>query len=181
MPEFDEYHSMKASENQIYRDITATIEYNPDNFPGNIDPEATARRTAGTGPDTAPPAFLRRIDRIWRLADKAAGRIPPELLKKLDGGISITEKTKLHSASDPGRPLYILGEYCTSHHTGRHIMLYGGSIDRVYGRLPDDELIEQLDRILRHELTHHMESLSGTFDLELHDKNLIAEYEDELK
>ena len=94
---------------------------------------------------------------------------------------ALTEQVKMHASSDPRKPLYVLGEYLTSYHTGRHIMLYGGSIDRVYGHLPDEELKKELDRIIRHELTHHIESLSGIRDLEVYDEVMLKEYCDELK
>lgn len=55
-------------------------------------------------------------------------------------------------------------------------MLYGGSILRVYGGYDDERLRAELDRIIRHELTHHWESLSGTRDLEIYDSEKLEEY-----
>ena len=118
---------------------------------------------------------------LFRSVWTGSGRIPEELLRELHGGIALTEQVKMHASSDPRKPLYVLGEYLTSYHTGRHIMLYGGSIDRVYGHLPDEELKKELDRIIRHELTHHIESLSGIRDLEVYDEVMLKEYCDELK
>ena len=45
--------------------------------------------------------------------------------------------------------------------------MYGGSILRSYGNLPDEKLKAEVRHILRHEFTHHLESLSGTNDLEI--------------
>ena len=70
-----------------------------------------------------------------------------ELLNGLHGGIALTERTKLHPKAEPGRPLLVLGEYCRSNQTGRHIMLYGGSILRVYGGYDDERLRAELDSL----------------------------------
>ena len=40
----------------------------------------------------------------------------------------------------------------------------------------DERLRAELDRIIRHELTHHWESLSGTRDLEIYDSEKLEEY-----
>lgn len=125
-------------------------------------------------------SYAQRLERLRRLADEAAREIPEELLTHLHGGISMSDRSKLHKSSNPHKPLYILGEYCNSSSIGRHIILYGGSIDRVYGTLSDDALKKELDRIIKHELTHHWESLSGTRDLEIYDANMIEKYKDGL-
>lgn len=126
------------------------------------------------------PSYALRLERLRKLADEAAREIPEELLMHLHGGISMSDKSKLHKSSDPNKPLYILGEYCNSSSIGRHIILYGGSIDRVYGTLSDDALKKELDRIIKHELTHHWESLSGTRDLEIYDADKIRKYKNGL-
>ncbi len=124
--------------------------------------------------------YAQRMERLRKLADEVVESIPQELMQNLHGGIAISDRAKLHPDSDPRKPLYILGEYCNSNSTGRHIMLYGGSIQRAYGNLSDTELRSELDRIIRHELTHHWESLSGTRDLEIYDANRISRYKHDL-
>lgn len=126
------------------------------------------------------PCYAQRLERLRRLADEAAREIPEELLMHLHGGISMSDRSKLHKSSDPHKPLYILGEYCNSSSIGRHIILYGGSIDRTYGTLSDDALKKELDRIIKHELTHHWESLSGLRDLEIYDADMIQKYKNGL-
>lgn len=126
------------------------------------------------------PSYALRLERLRELADEAAREIPEELLMHLHGGISMSDKSKLHKSSDPNKPLYILGEYCNSSSIGRHIILYGGSIDRVYGTLSDDALKKELEHIIKHELTHHWESLSGTRDLEIYDADKIIKYKNGL-
>ena len=78
--------------------------------------------------------------------------------------------------SDPKNPLLVLGEYRNSPQMGRSIVLYGGSILRSYGNLPDEKLKAEVRHILRHEFTHHLESLSGTNDLEIDDAVKLNRY-----
>ena len=117
-----------------------------------------------------------KLDQIRRLSDECVQELPPEFLKKLNGGVSLTDRVKQHPQSEPSRPLLILGEYRTDPNLGRSIMLYGGSIIRAYGRLPEAALKAELRRIIRHEFTHHIESLSGTRDLEIYDEIRLEEY-----
>ena len=47
---------------------------------------------------------------------------------------------------------------------------------RSYGNLPDEKLKAEVRHILRHEFTHHLESLSGTNDLEIDDAVKLNRY-----
>lgn len=174
MPDKYEYHRIVTSDENSVLCRKEAEGRRRGYFPGNNFAETGER-------DEIPRAFSERMDRLRALCDEAAEGIPEELLRELHGGIALTEQAKVHASSDPRKPLYILGEYLNSYHTGRHIMLYGGSIDRVYGHLPDEELKRELERIIRHELTHHIESLSGVRDLEVYDEEMLEEYRDELK
>lgn len=168
-----------------------TVEYNPVqqtlSSPSSDLPDhkTEAHKTSANGVTAAQDQFPRRIglpnyaqrlERLRRLADEAAREIPEKLLMHLHGGISMSDRSKLHKSSAPNKPLYILGEYCNSSSIGRHIILYGGSIDRIYGTLSDNALKKELDRIIKHELTHHWESLSGVRDLEIYDAEMIRKY-----
>lgn len=113
---------------------------------------------------------------LQRLADECAAELPREFFRELSGGISLTDRTKKHPQSEPGRPLLVLGEYRNDRNLGRSIMLYGGSILRTYGHLPEEELKKELRRIIRHEFTHHIESLCGERGLEIEDEIRLAEY-----
>lgn len=122
-----------------------------------------------------------QLERIHRLADEIVETIPKELLRGLDGGISLTDNKKLHRKSNPLRPLYIMGEYIRSDTFGRRVMLYGGSIRRVFGQYDDEILKRELEIIIKHELTHHLESLSGERRLEEEDALRLEEYEDSIR
>ena len=101
--------------------------------------------------------------------------IPDELFDKLNGGIAVKPEAKLHAMSQPRRPLYIAGEYSRSQ-TMWLILVYYGSFVRLYGRLSDDEVRQKISGVLRHELRHHWESLSGERGLEIEDEENIYAY-----
>ncbi|MBR0157344.1 MAG: hypothetical protein IJM20_07515 [Clostridia bacterium] len=132
----------------------------------------------------APERRARRESRmqlLQRLSDEVAEELPLEFFEKLDGGIALTDGMKVHPRSDPKKPLLILGEYRNDRNLGRSIMLYGGSILRTYGHLPEAELKKELRGIIRHEFTHHIESLCGERGLEVWDEYRLAEYQEGLK
>lgn len=120
---------------------------------------------------------VEQLDIIRRLSDEAAEELPERFYEKLSGGIALSENKKYHPRSRNERPLLILGEYRNDPHIGRSIMLYGGSIIATYSYLSEPELKEELRRIIRHEFTHHIESLCGERGLEIEDEVNLARYE----
>ena len=129
--------------------------------------EGAAKRT---------PTYSERLDKLRIFADEAAEELPQVFYRELNGGIILSPITKAHPQSDPKKPLLVLGEYRNSPQMGRSIVLYGGSILRSYGNLPDEKLKAEVRHILRHEFTHHLESLSGTNDLEIDDAVKLNRY-----
>ena len=128
---------------------------------------------------TAVPVRGRRgysLNEFQALCDRAAARIPEEFFKGLNGGVVIAGRAKLHRKSQPGRPLYILGEYHYGGSEGRYITLYYGSFLRVKGGLSGEALEEEIRRVLLHEFRHHLESRAGERGLEIEDDLAIAEY-----
>lgn len=121
-----------------------------------------------------------QMDIIRRFSDEAAEELPECFYEKLNGGIALSENKKYHPRSQNERPLLILGEYRNDPRLGRSIMLYGGSIIAVHSRMNEEELKQELRRIIRHEFTHHIESLCGERGLEIEDEVSIARYEWEL-
>ncbi len=116
--------------------------------------------------------------------EAAVGRIslslPDELFEKLNGGIIVSPETKLHKKSVPENPLYIAGEYTRSP-SMRLITVYYGSFMRLYGHLDNAAIEERIDEVLRHELRHHWESLSGECGLEIEDADSIDDYLSEMR
>ena len=46
----------------------------------------------------------------------------------------------------------------------------------MYGWMNEEQLTEELREVLRHEFTHHIESLAGERGLEIKDENQIRDY-----
>ena len=108
------------------------------------------------------------------MLDEIADSMPYELYRDLNGGISLLPQVKIHPQA-LHNDLYILGEYIRNS-LGNAIVLFYGSIVRVYGNVSREELYRQLTRILHHEVRHHNEYLAGTDDLGLWDDDRIVDY-----
>ena len=112
------------------------------------------------------------------LLDKLAEELPEDFYRDLNGGILLNPEAKPHPDA-PG--LYIMGEYCIRPVLGRYIVVYYGSFTRVHGGLPPEGWERELRRTLRHEFTHHVESLAGDKSLERRDKEDLERYWAELR
>lgn len=115
------------------------------------------------------------LEEMETMLDEIATSFPQELFKELNGGIILLPEEKLNPASDKN-DLYILGEYHKGGGMGRYISIYYGSFARVYGHLGKESIQDQLLHTLKHEFTHHVESLAGERDLEKKDARYIADY-----
>ena len=113
------------------------------------------------------------------IADRIVSELPEELFKGLNGGIVIASRSKLHRESLPNRPLYIMGEYSHGYSTGCFITLYFGSFMAVHGRKRGQAFVDEVRRVILHELRHHLEIRAGEHDLEYEDDACIAEYLEE--
>ena len=111
------------------------------------------------------------------ILDRLAEELPPEFYRDLSGGIVLMPEAK---ASPHGPDLLIMGEYCRSQ-MGRMIKIYYGSFERMYSWMDEEQLTEQLREVLRHEFTHHIESLAGERGLEIKDEQQIRAYLDACK
>lgn len=115
------------------------------------------------------------IDEVEAMLERAAAKIPKELYKDLNGGIILLPDTKIHQQA-VANDLYILGEYHRSRSMGRYIAIYYGSFKRASGHLSKQQLENKLEHTLKHEFTHHIESLAGDRDLEIEDEKNINRY-----
>ncbi len=113
------------------------------------------------------------LDEMEALLDEIATGFPQEIFKELNGGIILLPEEKRNSC---GSNLYILGEYHSGGNMGRFIVIYYGSFMRLYGNYPKVALRNELEHTLKHEFTHHLESLAGQRDLEVKDAQFLAEY-----
>ena len=115
------------------------------------------------------------LEEMEIMLDEIATGFPQELYRGLNGGIILLPEAKLNTASNKNN-LYILGEYHRGGGMGRYITIYYGSFSSVYGHLGKEAIKDQLQRVLKHEFTHHIESLAGERGLEIKDARDIADY-----
>ena len=118
---------------------------------------------------------MKTYEETESLLERIIDNTPAELMKELSGGVILSEDTKLHPDSKPHRPLYIMGEY-HNEFTGRFIVIYYGSFNRVYGFLDNDVFYEKLRHTFAHELRHHLEMLSGVNNLNKFDDERLSRY-----
>jgi hypothetical protein len=109
------------------------------------------------------------------MLDELAAELPERFYRELNGGILLLPETRLSPEAIDG-DLYTLGEYHYSYSMGRYITIYYGSFDALYGHLAPQEIKDRLRGTLRHEFTHHLESLAGEKDLEIEDERQLARY-----
>lgn len=115
------------------------------------------------------------LEEMETMLDEIAASFPQEFYRGLNGGIILLPEEKLNSISDKN-DLYILGEYHKGGNMGRYVTIYYGSFSRVYGHLGNEDIKGQLKRVLKHEFTHHIESLAGERGLEIKDAKFMADY-----
>ncbi|MBK5251524.1 MAG: metallopeptidase family protein [Peptostreptococcaceae bacterium] len=109
------------------------------------------------------------------ILDEVTVGFPQELFKELNGGILLFPETK-HNPVGRKNDLFILGEYHRGGNMGRYIVIYYGSFMKVYGRLEKEALRGRLIHTLKHEFTHHLESLAGERGLEIEDARYLENY-----
>ena len=107
------------------------------------------------------------------MLDEITETLPKEIFVNLNGGVNLVPDTVRHEEEDG---LFILGHYNHGGNLGRYINIYYGSFMQLYGKSPRPYLRRQLDRVLRHEFLHHLESMAGEKDLEIQDAIDLARY-----
>lgn len=115
------------------------------------------------------------IDRFEEILNQVFEQQPECCLDELNGGVCLLPECRI----DPqavDNDLYIMGEFCHSHTMGRYINIYYGSFMEIYGSLDEESLREKIREVLQHEIYHHLESLSGTHELEDEDARFMEEY-----
>ena len=114
-------------------------------------------------------------DRFQKILQEEAEKIPEKFYEGLNGGVIISEETKL-SPYAQNNDLYIAGQYLHSYQMGKQIVIYYGSMMRLFGYLDDEGMRREIARVLRHELKHHIEGRAGIRSLEKWDEEQIAAY-----
>lgn len=114
------------------------------------------------------------FDEFAELLDEVANELPEEIFKNLNGGISLLPDVLEHPENSG---LFVLGQYHSGGYLGRYITIQYGSFIELYGRSSRSHLRSQIDRVLRHEFLHHLESMAGEKELEIQDAIQLARYQ----
>ncbi len=115
------------------------------------------------------------FDEVGIMLDEIAAELPQEFYKELNGGIILLPEAKLNKIGRKN-DLYIMGEYHRGGGMGRYITIYYGSFEQLYGHLTREPLKKKLEHTLKHEFTHHLESLAGERGLEKKDEKFLDDY-----
>ena len=110
--------------------------------------------------------MILTIDQVNDILDEIAEGFPAALFQELNGGVNLLEEAKPDPEFPPGE-MYSLGEYC----------------DDCLAEKEDwdqDTWEDELWTTLSHELTHHMENLSGLHALDDRDAEELAQWREEL-
>jgi len=113
------------------------------------------------------------LDEMEELLESIVEEFPQEIFKELNGGIILLPDLKRNKI---GKSLFIMGQYHKGGPQGRYITIYYGSFKRIYGHLAAEDLRKKLVEVLKHEFTHHLESLAGERGLEIEDEKFINDY-----
>ena len=124
--------------------------------------------------------MILTIDQVNDLLDDMAEEFPEVLFRDLNGGVNLLEEAKPDPEFPPGE-MYILGEYCNDV-LGLYVNLYYGSFAALAEKeaWDQDTWEDELWTTLSHELTHHMENLSGLHALDDRDAEELAQWREEL-
>ena len=123
--------------------------------------------------------MILTIDQVNDLLDDMAEAFPEVLFRDLNGGVNLLEEAKPDPEFPPGE-MYILGEYCNDM-LGLYVNLYYGSFAALAEKedWDQDTWEDELWTTLSHELTHHMENLSGLHALDDRDAEELAQWREE--
>ena len=119
---------------------------------------------------------MASIEEVQIILDEIAEELPPEIYKDLNGGIILLPQVKLHKESVDD-DLYVMGEYRHERISGRYIVVYYGSVEKLFGNLSRNRLKNKLRSVIKHEFIHHLESMAGERHLEIEDEHKLAEYQ----
>jgi len=117
---------------------------------------------------------MATFEEVGELLDEIASELPADIFAELNGGVNLLPDEKPHPEGGDGG-LCVMGEYCHNS-LGRYINIYYGSVMRVYPYLHPRRLKDKLAGILKHEFTHHLESLAGERELMIKDSIELERY-----
>lgn len=115
---------------------------------------------------------MHTFEQVAAMLDDIVDSLPEPIVRGLNGGVYLLPDTvRSRKIPDPG--YYTLGEYFVDRVTGRMVYLYYGSIMALCKDCTTEELRRELERVVKHELRHHVENLAGARDLEVEDEEYV--------
>ena len=112
---------------------------------------------------------MTTFEEAAKMLDEAAESLPPEIFERLNGGVNL-----LPARRTDQNGLLVMGTYNVNA-MGRYVEIYYGSFRSLYRDAPPEKWRRELTKTLKHELTHHVESLAGDRSLEKWDERHVAE------
>lgn len=121
------------------------------------------------------------FDEVGDALDDIAEQFPKALFRGLNGGVNLLEDA-VEDADFPGGEMYIMGEFCDDC-LRKYINLYYGSFAALAKKedWTEEDWADELWTTLSHELTHHMEGLSGLHGLDDRDAEELAKFREEYR
>lgn len=121
------------------------------------------------------------FDEMGDALDDIAEQFPKALFRGLNGGVNLLEDI-VEDPEFPSGEMYIMGEFCDDY-LGKYINLYYGSFAALAKKedWTEEDWADELWTTLSHELTHHMEELSGLHGLDDRDAEELAEFREEYR
>ncbi len=104
------------------------------------------------------------FDEAGKILDRTAESLPVEIFKDLNGGINL-----LHDTVEDADGWLVMGMYIIDN-MGSRIEIYYGSFEAAFEGSSYEEVEKELIDTLKHELTHHIETLAGDKSLERWDE-----------
>lgn len=108
-------------------------------------------------------------DEAGRVLDEAVDSLPEEIFRDLNGGVNLIRGGRTDEYG-----LLVMGTYNVNQ-MGRYIEIYYGSFKLKYPNADPEKCKRELIHTLKHELTHHIESLAMDRSLEKWDEQHVAE------
>ena len=106
--------------------------------------------------------------------DTCMEKLPKGIFARLNGGVNLMPDAEYDEDG-----LLTMGMYIRDY-MGRRVEIYYGSFAESMADSGDDEVRAELEKTLKHELTHHVETLAGDRSLEKQDererKDMLGEF-----
>jgi len=96
--------------------------------------------------------------------DECMDKLPKGIFARLNGGVNLMPDAEYDEDG-----LLTMGMYIRDY-MGRRVEIYYGSFVESMADATDDEVRSELEKTLKHELTHHVETMAGDRSLEKRDE-----------